>query len=359
MRNTFLTILLLLIGSVSFVAFKSNALIPETTVNSETSQVMSPTASPTSIPEQKDLPNDYHIYQSFNNCGPASLSMALSHYDIQASQEELGQQLRPYQNPGGDNDDKSVTLEEMGNQAREYNLIQYHRPDGDIEILTRLVAMDLPVITRTWLETDEDIGHYRVVTGYDRQTQEIIQDDSYQGPNLRYSYAEFNELWSKFSYEYLVLVPPEKEQEVLKVLGDEADEAVAWKHAKEKAQTILAENPDDTTARFNLSVAEYHLGNYEESVAQYEIVRDKLPFRTLWYQSEPILAYYELEEYETVFSITDQILSNQNRAYSELYIIRGDSYRNLNNPDAARDEYEKAVYYNENLQTAKDRLKGL
>ncbi len=359
MRNTFLTILVLLAGSISFVVFKSNAGIQELTVKSESRREISPSQEPTGIPDQKVLKSNYHIYQSFNNCGPASLSMALSHYSINVTQEELGKALRPYQNPAGDNDDKSVTLEELGNKAVDYNLIPYHRPDGDSELLTRLVALDLPVITRTWLTKDEDIGHYRVVTGYDKTSGEIIQDDSYQGPNRRYSYEEFNELWSKFGYEYLVLVPPEKKNEVEKALSDEVDKTVAWEHAKQKAQKILAENPDDTTARFNLSVAEYYLGNYKQSVEEYEKVRDRLPFRTLWYQSEPIRAYFELQDYDKVFSITDEILNNQNRAYSELYIIRGDSYMKQNQPELAKQEYEKAVHYNENLQVAKDRLSSL
>src|SRR5690606_33870150 len=159
-------------------------------------------------------------------------------------------------------------------------------------------------------------------TGYDKTSGEIIQDDSYQGPNRRYSYEEFDELWSKFGYEYLVLVPPEKKSEVEKALGDETDKSVAWQHARQKSQKILSDNPDDTTDCFNLSVAEYYLGNYKHSVEEYEKVRDRLPFPTLWYQSEPIRAYFELQAYDKVFSITDNILKNQNRAYSELYIIR-------------------------------------
>jgi len=329
------------------------------TGNTKQNQKITPSVTPTEIPIRMDLANDYHVYQTFNNCGPASLSMALSHYDIFISQDELGEALRPYQNPTGDNDDKSVTLDEIGKKAKEYDLIPYHRADGDIELLTRLIALDLPVITRTWLKADEDIGHYRVVTGYDKFSREIIQDDSYQGPNRQYSYDEFNELWSKFGYEYLVLVPAEKKDTVEQVLGEKVNERVAWENAKDKSEQILAQSPDDITARFNLSVAEYNLGNYQQSVAQYEIVQDKLPFRTLWYQIEPIQAYYELGGYDNVFSITDNILNNQNRAYSELYIIRGDSYMKLNRIDLAEQEYEKAVYYNRNLGTAKERLKSL
>ncbi|MBP7928137.1 hypothetical protein KAZ57_03250, partial [Patescibacteria group bacterium] len=63
-------------------------------------------------PTSKVLSSDYHIYQTFNNCGPAALSMALSYFDIMVSQQVLGQALRPYQNAKGDNDDKSTTLQE-------------------------------------------------------------------------------------------------------------------------------------------------------------------------------------------------------------------------------------------------------
>jgi uncharacterized protein len=115
---------------------------------------------------QKILQTNYHIFQSFNNCGPAALSMALSHYGINKSQEELGQTLRPWQNPEGINDDKSVTLEELAEESKKYGLIPYHRPNGDIEKIKLFITYDIPVIARTWLTAQENIGHYRVGKGY-------------------------------------------------------------------------------------------------------------------------------------------------------------------------------------------------
>ena len=47
---------------------------------------------------QKILQNDYHVFQSFNNCAPAALSMALSYFGIQKSQEE---RYRPYLGKSG------------------------------------------------------------------------------------------------------------------------------------------------------------------------------------------------------------------------------------------------------------------
>lgn len=323
-------------------------------------QKISPIPSPLSeIPDRKILPTSYHVFQSFNNCGPASLSMTLAFYGIHVSQEELGEAIRPYQVINGDNDDKSVTLDELAEKAKDYGFIPYHRPNGSIKIMEQFLAHGIPVITRTWLHKDEDIGHYRVVKGYDKTTQQVIQDDSFQGKNLWYSYTDFNDIWKKFNYEYLVLIPKEKEEAAKQILGDNYDEKKSWHNAVEVIKQEIAKDPTDIYNHFNLSVAYYHTGNYKESIAEYEKVADQLPFRTLWYQIEPIQSYYEVGNYDNVFAITDSILNNQNRAFSELYVLRGNIYNKQGNKEAAKAEYEKAVYYNKNLKEAQDALASI
>lgn len=121
----------------------------------------------------------------------------------------------------------------------------------------------------------------------------------------------------------------------------------------------MAQTPNDATARFNLSVAYYNIGNYQKSVEEFEKVESMLPFRTLWYQIEPVQAYYELGNYNRVFEITDQLLNNQNLAYEQAYLIRGKSYQKLGQMDLARQEFEKAVLYNSNLAEAKLALNSL
>lgn len=312
------------------------------------------------VPSSKTLTNGgYHVFQSFNNCGPAALSMTLSYYDISVSQAELGRQLRPYQNAQGDNDDKSVTLAEVATKAEEYGLKAYRRPNGTPEILEQLIAQDLPVIVRTWLKVDDDIGHYRVVKGYDKNTRQFLQDDSLQGKDLWYSYEEFDQIWQKFNYEYVVLAPPEKVAIVEQILAEDLDEKKAWTKAAQRVQVEKNAMPSDIDAGFNLSVALYNSGDYQASVKAFEEVEARLPARTLWYQIEPILAYMELEQYDRVLQITEKILNNNNRAFSELYIIRGDMYKDRGDLAAARREYELAVRYNENMQLAKDKLNAL
>lgn len=309
------------------------------------------------IPTQKILSNDYHTFQTFNNCGPAALSMALSYFGINESQQTLGQSLRPYQIQSGDNDDKSTTLEELALKAEEYGLLTYHRPAGDIEMIKKFIAEDIPVITRTWTKPNEDIGHYRVVKGY--TTNQLIQDDSLQGKNLRYNFSDFNVLWEKFNYEYLVLVPKDKQNIAEEILGKAVNPQIAWQKAVNISQVKLEENPNDVTARFNLSVALFNTNDYLGSTKEFEKVEASLPFRALWYQTEPIEAYYRLGNFNRVFEITDKILENGNRAYSEAYVIRGDVYRDQGNADAARNEYQKAVLYNQNLKVAQERLNSI
>lgn len=297
------------------------------------------------LPSEKILPGINQVYQTFNNCGPAALSMLLSYFDINVSQKQLGEELRPYQNPTGDNDDKSVTLEELAEKSKEYGFIPYHRPAGNFDMLERLIQINIPIITRTWLTTDESIGHFRVVKGYNNVENYIIQDDSYQGPDKRYSYAEFNELWKKFNYEYLILVPLSQKDEVENILGDYVNEEFSWKESVKIALEQLELNQNDIFARINLSVAYYHLGEYQKSIEEFEKVEDSIPFRTLWYQIEPILAYYEIGNYERVFEITNNILNNGNRAYSELYEIRGNIYLKQDKEDLAQQEFQFAEKY--------------
>jgi hypothetical protein len=316
----------------------------------------SPTPSLPPLSRSKIIENDYHVFQTFNNCGPAALSMALSYYGINKSQQVLGQDLRPYQNPQGNNDDKSVTLDEMAKKATEYNLIPFHRPNGTIDLIKQFIANDIPVITRTLLIENDDIGHYRVIKGYDDATSQFIQDDSLQGHNLRYSYSLFTKLWQTFNYEYLVLVPIEKEQVARNILGEDVDMIASWKKAEANSRKELASNPKDIYARFNLSVALYHTGDFQNSVLEFEAVEDRLPFRTLWYQIEPIQAYFELGDYQRVFSLTDKIFNNQNRAFSELYMLRGEIYNKEGDFETAKSEFEKAVFYNQNLKSAQRML---
>src|SRR3990167_6724514 len=99
--------------------------------------------------EKALVDNKYHTYQTFNNCGPATLSMILNWYGVNASQSELGDQMRPYQVASGDNDDKTIFTYEFVEWAEKYGLKAVGRRNGDIELLKRFTANSIPVVVKT------------------------------------------------------------------------------------------------------------------------------------------------------------------------------------------------------------------
>jgi tetratricopeptide (TPR) repeat protein len=305
------------------------------------------------------LENPSHVYQTFNNCGPATLSMILSWYGVSASQAELGNQMRPYQNPQGDNDDKTIFTYEFVDWAKNYGMEAIGRPNGDIELLKKFTANGIPVVVKTWLHPGEDIGHFRIVRGFDENKKVIIQDDSYEGPNKKFPYYDFLSMWQAFNYHYIIIYSADMQDKVEAIIGTEMDTPVAWENALNRAEKERDLDPDNIYPPFNISTAAYHLGNYERSVSIFEEVGNELPRRMLWYQIEPILAYKELGNYDRVFQITNRVLDNGNRAFSELYMIRGEIYLEKGDTEKAREQFELALQYNENFEDAERALESL
>ncbi len=319
-------------------SFKSSPLpTPEVTLNTPGDYKL--------LPEQK------YVYQTYNNCGPATLSMLLDFYDTNLSQQEIASELRPYNNPQGFNDDKSVTLDELASFAVSQGFTTFKRPNGDIEKLKLFLANDIPVITITWIDQKGGFGHYRIVKGYNQKTNQIIQDDTIFGQQQSVGYSEFTKLWQVFNYDYLVVVPSSKTEIVKAILKSELSEKVAYTNALNKAKE---ESGDFAT--FNQSINQYYLGNYPESLILYERVAQRLPYRLLWYQIEPISAYFKQKDYDKVFASTEQIFKSGNPSASELYQLRGESYLELGNKSAAKAEFEKALIYNNKYQPARESL---
>jgi len=359
--------LFVFISVFSFISFSRSNYDSRTNVGISTdldtyqtitkSPSVTPTPTVEAVPRQYQISGGDHFFQTFNNCGPTSLSMTLSFYDINVSQAELGDFLRPYQITNGDNDDKSVTLTELAEKSKEYGFTPYHRPGGNIKLLKKFISNDIPVITRTLTRVGEDIGHYRVIFGYD-DTQ-IIQNDSLQGRNLKYLYQDFDQIWRPYGYEYLVLVPAEKLEIAESILGEELDNNIAWQNAVDRLEVESEANPEDSLLAFSLSVAYYNVGEYQKSVETFEAVEEKLPFRTIWYQIEPLLAYQQLGMYEKLLPRIEKILVNDNRAFSELYQIRGEIYLERGEVGRAKQEFAQAVRYNRNFKPAIDALNNI
>ncbi len=330
-----------------------DGLLPKDKLPAETTVVIKQPGTSALI----DNPN--HVYQTFNNCGPATLTMILNWHGSAVNQTELGNSMRPYQVASGDNDDKTIFTYEFVEWAKKYGYDAVGRINGDIDLLKAFTANGIPVVVKTWLNVNDDVGHFRLIRGYDDQAQVIIQDDSYHGPNKKISYYDFLSMWQPFNYDYIIVYTSEQKELVETIIGDELNENTAWENAltRAKAENELA--PENIYPVFNMSTSYYHLGNYENSIREFEKVQNRLPRRMLWYQIEPILAYKELGKYDKVFEISQSILDNGNRAFSELYQLRGEVYLDRGNITEAKKQFELAILYNKNYEPAKKALEEL
>lgn len=368
MRKTLVLITVLVLTSLAGLLYLSNRSRPPLETKFVQKQTATPVLeAPRQIPKVEVkkpgnyalLDNPRHTYQTFNNCGPATLSMILSWLGKNVSQKELGEAMRPYQIPSGDNDDKTIFTYEFVDWAKKYGFEAVGRVNGDIELLKTFTANGIPVVVKTWLHVSEDIGHFRIVRGFDEDKQVVIQDDSYEGPNKKVSYFDFLSMWQPFNYSYIIVYSNEQKSLVEAIIGEELSEIVTWQNSLIRSQKESELDPENVYPIFNISAAFYHLGEYQKSVGAFEKVEKRLPKRMLWYQIEPILSYQRLEDYNRVFQITDNVLNNGNRAYSELYQIRGEIYLSQGNSQSAKQQFELALQYNKNFEPAKSSLKNL
>ena len=162
-----LTLLALNFRSASVQVTSEDKTTLESIIKPSSARKPSPTSSPVPLPTSYVIPQQLHTFQTFNNCGPASLSMLLSYHGTNISQKELGDLLRPRQHPQGIEDDKSVTIPELALEAERNGFSAYHRPGGSIPLIKTLIANDTPVLVRTWLNETDNIGHYRIIRGFD------------------------------------------------------------------------------------------------------------------------------------------------------------------------------------------------
>ena len=310
-----------------------------------------------------------HAWQTWNNCGPATLAMQLSYFGSTLTQEQVRQALRP------NRDDKNVNLAELAEFARGQGLHAAVLVNGDPDHLRLLLSNGLPVFVETWLEPkpNDGMGHYRLLTGYDQARSEWVAYDSYiatggsrDGPYqpLRLPYAEMATLWRVFNRAYLVLYTDAQAPVVAAVLGPNGDgaaggELAMWQAALAQAETEIDQNPQDAFAWFNRGSALVALGRYEDAAAAYDQARViGLPWRMLWYQFGPFQAYYEVGRYQEVVALAEATLRTT-ESIEELHYWRGRGLQALGQTEAAAAAYRRAVAFNPGYRPAAEALAAL
>lgn len=324
-----------------------------------------PTATLTPIPPPQQsavqLAGFSHLWQTWNNCGPATLAMNLSYYGSELGQADVARVLKP------DGNDKNVSPHEMAAFAQAHGYEAMVRVNGDEGRLRRLVEAGVPVLVETWLEHDGGMGHYRLVTGYDKSRREWIVYDSYVSegvdpnkpyPGIRISYDEMAQLWRVFQGTHVLVFDEARAPIVQAILGPDVDDVAMWERALAGAQADAQQHADDAFAWFNLGSSLAALGRYEEATIAYDQARViGLPWRMLWYQFGPFIAYYETGRFDELIALADATIATAGNI-EETFFWKGMGLKAIGDLEGARRAFERALELNPNYAEARAALDG-
>lgn len=326
----------------------------EVTPQPTTTATLAPTLEPTPtlayLPAAPavELTGFQHEWQTWNNCAPATLAMALSHYDKPLTQAQIGAVLRP------NKEDKHVGGEELVEYARGQGLRAILRENGTPDLLRTLLSNGVPVMIPTWHEDkpNDGMGHYRLVVGYHDAHEEWVLYDSLAGEGtdrnapyvpIRMSYARLAEWWAVMNHKYIVVYPDELAPTVEAILGGQMDDATMWAQALEDAQSTVEQHPENPFAWFNLGSNLVGLERYQEAAAAYDKARTiGLPWRMLWYQFGPLEAYYGAGRFQEVIALADATLAVTIHV-EELHYWKGLALAATGQPEEARRSLQQAL----------------
>ena len=313
-----------------------------------------PIANTPSVPVQPRvaLRGFKHEYQLWNNCGPATLAMMLGYFGRADTQAEIAASTKP--NP----DDRNVTPDELVAYATRAGLRARVRVNGMTDELKMFLSNEIPVIVETELVTQPQgwMGHYRLLIGYDATQFNTL--DSYQGANVKISEADLDAAWRAFNRLYIVIYSDEQAARVRAIIGDAEDDKTMYTQAVARAREEIAANSQDAFAQFNLGSSLVGLKRYAEAAVAFDRARQLgLPWRMMWYQTEPYEAYWRVGRNDEVIALADAVLSRADML-EEAHYYKGLALRALKRENDARREFELALQFNKNFRAAANALAG-
>jgi tetratricopeptide (TPR) repeat protein len=316
-----------------------------------------------SLPESVRLYSFRHIKQTWNNCGPANITMALSYYGWQDGQETAATFLKP------DREDKNVNPSEMVAFVNENSGVRaITRIGGNLDLLRELLANEFPVIIETGYmpEGYDWLGHYQTVVGYDDLSQVFFLYDSYlgsgeNGEGIAETYDDLDANWLAFNRTFIVIYRQEDEGRVAAILGQRADLNGAAEFALQTAQEEARLNPQNPFPWFNMGTAFTRLGRYEEAATAYDQARrvDTLPWRMLWYQFGMYEAYFNVGRYDDVLALVNSNLNNGGEYVEETYYWQGRVLAEQGQDSQAASAFRQALNRNPSFDAAQSALNEL
>ncbi len=364
---------------------------PSATLTPQPGPTLPPTLTPTPLPATVNLTGFKYVDQRnrWNYCGPANLSMALNYWGWDGNRDVIAKAIKPgVQDPKLDfiqqgRSDVNVMpyeLVDFVNDQTKFHALS--RLGGDIDLAKRLLAAGFPLIAeKGYYEKDYSgkvawLGHYQFITGYDDVSQQLIVQDTWNdGPNFHIPYDTFmsGEAWLAFDNIFIVVYPPERENEVMAVLGPYADSQWAATHALSVAQDRISKSSGMNSffAWFAKGTSHVALQEYADAATAYDqafTIYDQLgkddkqrPYRMMWYQTGPYWAYFYAGRYQDVIDLANITLTETigQPTLEESIYWRGRAEYMIGNTQAAINDYREALRLHPNWAPATQSLQDL
>ncbi|MGV8049302.1 MAG: C39 family peptidase [Anaerolineaceae bacterium] len=327
---------------------------------------LTPTLTPTPIPGTVKLTGIQLELQRFNNCGPTNLAMALSYWGWEGDQFVTEDVLKPRR------EDRNVMPYEMLDYVQtETNLLGVLRYGGDLDMVKKFVAAGFPVLIERGYKAPKEgwMGHYGIIYAYDDEKGEVRIPDSYLG-DISLKYENIQMYWNQFDGIYLVIYPPEREQEVLDILGPQADRDYNLQYALDQVteRIKLEEGRELFFAWYSQGSILVEMNDYYGAAKAFDqawVVYDELPYdqrpwRITWYQTGPYFAYYYTGRYQDVLDLANQTLYiTPEDALPETWVWRGRANVMLGNRETAIADFRRALEWHPGWWVALDELQAL
>ncbi|MBI5034462.1 MAG: C39 family peptidase [Chloroflexi bacterium] len=309
-----------------------------------------PNASVKAIQPSVKLRSIKQDYQRWNNCGPATLGMTLQYFDKTDTQAQIAAFTKP------NADDRNVSPTELAAYADSIGLNSLIRVNGTIDRLKLILSNGLPVLVETGFVKQPQgwMGHYRLLVGYDSKHFHLM--DSYDGPNVNLSFDDLDHEWRAFNRLYLVIYSDQQAALVRSMLGDTLDDQAMYAQAAVRAREEIADDPKDGFAQFNLGSSLTGMKRYADAAAAFDQARAlNLPWRMMWYQFDPYVAYLQVGRNDEVIALANSLLRSADDL-EESHYYKGLALRAMGRSTEARAEFQATLKWNKNYKDAQKAL---
>ena len=217
---------------------------------------------PADLPPRTEIADAPFFPQSEYQCGPAALAMALAHFKVPVTADDLVDQVYIPARKG------SVQVEMLA-APRRYGMVSYALAPSFADLLREVAAGTPVVVLQNYGAGPIDVWHYATVIGYDTEWGMLILHSG-EREKHRLQLALFEFTWKKSGRWAMVAVPPDRvpvtAERMRYLQAIAAVERAGEPRAAAVAYTAFLERwPEDVGARIGLANAHYALGDLGEA----------------------------------------------------------------------------------------------